>query len=158
MALSVATVPAKPPVGAPVDEETRQLIADRLSAEPLLSHRQLASEVGVSHEFVNQIAKKINGSDDLGAKRQKSLQRQLAKVLPVSARAMVIAQVAKGEATQKLAFAQIAAVKMANELDNVVTEKDRREKADNAVANLPVMFQLPDNTSIDIGIRIKRGK
>lgn len=159
-ALAVVDSNVRTGLRPPIDAAVRQIIAERLQEDPLASHQDIAEQIGVSHDFVTSIAKKLKGEDGLGERRQKSLQRQIGKTLTVKQRAMVIADVALGKANAKASFSQLAAVKLANELDNVVTAKERREVADNSAPVLPPMFVLKDCT-VDIGgldkPRLKKG-
>lgn len=141
---------AKPALSA----AERERLSEILSSPDRPSYRDIAEQLGTSVSVIHRTAVQMRGDDDLGARRQRSLQRQLGKVLTVQQRAMVVAQVALGTASPKAAFSQIAAVKLANELDNVVTAKEQRESTDNAIPILPPMFVLKD-ADVDIGVAIK---
>lgn len=153
---SVKAIP--PRYRTPIEALVRQQIADRLQQDPLVNYTELALEVGVSDDVVGRIAKKLHGVDDLATRRLKSFQTQLGKALPVKERVRKYAEVVRGEVDAKGAFSVLSALKRVEELEGIVTAKERRETADNQAPKLPAMFVLPENAQIDVGIRVRTGK
>lgn len=154
-ALTAATG-EKRQIRQPVDSAIREIVADMLREQPLASHSDIAAQVGVSRDFVTALAKKLNsGGDELADKRIRSYQRQIGKALPIAERVRVYAEIVKGEAEPKGAFSQLSALKRVEELEGIVTAKERRESADNSVPQLPAMFSLPSDGNADIGIAIR---
>lgn len=142
--------------GPPIEAAIKAQIAERLRQDPLINYSELALELGVSDDVVGRIARKIvDGDTDLGDKRVKSYQRQIAKALPVSERVMIYADVARGKGDPKASFSKLGALKRLEELEGIVTRKEQREVADNSAPNLPAMFVMPANTDVDIGVAIK---
>lgn len=138
----------------PIPIDLKRQIAERVKQDPLISYSELAAELNVSDDVVGRIARKVAaGDDDLGDKRIRSFQRQIGKELPVRERVMIYADVARGVGDPKSSFSKIAALKRLEELEGVVTAKERKEVADNAGIALP-MFVLKD-ADVDIGVAIK---
>lgn len=143
-----------------IDAAVKQAIADRMRDDPLASYSDIGEQLGVSKDFVAKIAAKINsGDNDLADRRLRAFQRQIGKELPMRDRVMIYGTIARGEANPKAAFSQAAVLKRIEELEGIVTAKEKRESADNQqMPKLPAMFVLPGDTTIDVGIRIRTGK
>jgi uncharacterized protein (UPF0261 family) len=151
-AAQAVMTPRKPPVSP----EIRKAIIDRLQSDPSVSHVEIAAEAGVSHDFVDTLAKRLNGQTvDESDKRAKQLARQIGKRLSVADRAMIYEKIARGDANAKSAFSQAAVLKRIEELEGIVTAKEKREVTENTQPTLPPMFVLPSDTNVDIGVAIK---
>lgn len=140
----------------PIPSDIKAQIVERLSAAPLTNYSELAVELGVSHDVVGRIARRLAGKPEDQADRQATrLVRQIGKRLSVTDRAMVYETLVRGTCNPKAGFVQKAALQRIEELEGIVTAKEKREVSDTGPVQPQIGFVLPGDTNVDIGVAIR---
>lgn len=132
----------------PTERRARRAEALKLlKANPELSQGEIAELTGLSRFTVNNLNRKIQPGNTHAENLKAEYQRRFRTALPVRERVAIYTEIAKA----RHPFASKAALARIEELEGIVTEKERRESASNAVSAAPVaLFVLPGGSGVSV--------
>lgn len=131
--------------------EKRERLIERLKSPDKPTVRQLAEEFGTSFAVINRLSHQIAVQDGTIADRRiQTYVRRLGRELPVKERVRLLAELAR--TPNRGGETQLRAIMRADELEGIVTAKERREGADNSGAVQP-MFVLPPGSKIAVAVQ-----
>lgn len=121
------------------------LIASML-ANPALTHKAIATSLGVSRSTVERAAARIKGSDDQVARHIERYKGLLKTQLPITKRVQYIGDIAAKSPND---FARLKAIERADLFDGI----DFRPRPQEEQVRQPVaMFNLPGDAKVQVNI------
>ena len=132
-----------------MSSETRKTQITHLLANPSLKHREIAEAIGCSTKTVQRVAKEIQPSVKEVEGKLEEYQRLLGKKLPIRDRVELYDRIARKAESNP--FAAMRALERADDLDGILTAKDRSREPEPAKEPQPI-FVMPPNTSVQVNL------